>query len=253
MKPLLVANWKMNMPRSEALVTAKKIAEARKTFPDIDVVICPTLTELAEISEIQGVLVGAQNFYPLEKGSVTGEVPVSSIQDLAQYAILGHSERRILLHEDNRLIAEKVEAALSHNITPIVCVGETLQERKKGAIARVLHEQLRQIVEKAAHFREKDLVITYEPVWAIHNHAGSRPATAHDVKAAVTIIHALLHDMNRDTTHVRILYGGSVDETNASSFFSIQDVAGALVGTSSLTSKSFVALATLLQKEKYVR
>jgi triosephosphate isomerase len=240
----------MNMPPHVALVSARAIDEGAQEFSNVTCIIAPTLFVLSKIREnINHVSLAAANFYPAESGNVTGEVPITDIQDVVSFAIIGHSERRTLLSEDNSLIREKIQSALEHNITPILCIGESAEERRFGKTPRVLHDQLEKNLPRIFSV-SKEILIAYEPLWAISGGTSSRVAEPQEIAEAIKYIKDFLNDRyGKAASQFHVLYGGSMDTSNASSLFHIQGIAGALVGKASLDSKSFLSIAQILNEE----
>ena len=239
--PMMAGNWKMNTHRADAIALAKGVAERATATPAVETVLCPPFPYLYDVKvavEGTAVKVGAQNLYWEEKGAFTGEVSVTQIAEVCEYVIIGHSERRQYFGETDETVKRRMRAALTHGLTPIMCVGETLQQRESGQTNDVLVRQVRgglDGVEVPPHF-----VVAYEPVWAIGTGLAADGATA---EQAVALI--------RDTVRavapaaaaaVRILYGGSVTPDNIAEFMSQPDIDGGLVGGASLKVDSFAAL-----------
>lgn len=237
---IFAANWKMNMSIQETLSFVRDFqppTEARK-----QVVICPPaylLIVLFRALSGKPIRIGAQNMFWEEQGAFTGEQSVSMIRDAGcDYVILGHSERRHIFREDDNAINRKVQAALSHRLIPILCVGETLPEREQGATFRVLNNQLRVGLSQVSLTDTQRLVIAYEPVWAIGT---GKTATQDTAQEAQAFIRELLGEIldHHQAHRVRILYGGSVRPANAASLIDQPDIDGFLVGGASLKAESF--------------
>ena len=243
--PIVAGNWKMNRTIAEARDLVSKLLAPLMDITDVDRVLCPPFTSLFVVSSMldgSDIGLGAQNLHWEEKGAFTGEVAPGMVKELCQYVIIGHSERRTYFGETDETVNKKLHAALRHDVTPIVCVGETLEEYESGRTSEVV---LRQInlgfagVDPAVASR---IVLAYEPVWAIGTGKASSGENANQVHAQV-IRPELTELFGEETAQViRIQYGGSVTAANASEFFSQSDIDGALVGGASLKADEFVAI-----------
>jgi triosephosphate isomerase len=243
MRKLAAGNWKMNGLKHDGLALAKEVAArvAREKL-SCDVLICPPATLLHPVREALtggAVALGAQNCHAEQKGAHTGEISAAMLKDAGcAYVILGHSERRAEEGESDAVVRAKVEAARKVGLVAIVCIGETLAERDAGQTLTVVARQLQGSLPEGLGAAE--LVIAYEPVWAIGT--GRTPTTA-QVAEVHTHIRRLLASLVRDPAEMRILYGGSVKPANARELMSVADVDGALVGGASLIAKDFWAIA----------
>ncbi len=240
--PLIAGNWKMNGPISEAIPLAKDIVSGAKGISGVDKVVCPPFTSLPAVSEaLRGstVRLGAQNMHHLEKGAYTGEVSPLMLSELCQYVILGHSERRQYFGESDETVNQKVKAALEHDLSPIVCVGENLRQREGGQTESFISSQIEGAF-KDIEWNER-IIVAYEPIWAIGT---GRAATAEIAQETVAGIRRELASIfGKDNAgQVRILYGGSVTPDNISELISQDDIDGALVGGASLNADSFVRI-----------
>lgn len=239
--PIIAGNWKMNMLRSDALELARGIRERCDGIAGVEQIICPPyvfLHELKAIIEGSSIRLGAQNVYWEEKGAFTGEVSVTQIAEVAQYVIIGHSERRQYFGETDETVNKRVQAALAHGVKPLVCVGETLDQRNAGETDDVLVRQTRGALDGVTV--PADLVVAYEPVWAIGTGLAADGATA---EAAVALIRSTMRDMVGGVADsVRILYGGSVTPDNVGEYLGQPDIDGGLVGGASLKVDSFAAM-----------
>lgn len=212
---------------------------------NIDIVICPPFTALSEAAEVivdSNIQLGAQDSYWQDEGAFTGEVSPLMLKDAGcQFVIIGHSERRQYFAETNETVNKKIKAVLLHDLTPIVCVGETLKEREAGQTFKVLDDHIQKGLQEITDTEALKIVIAYEPVWAIGT---GKTATAHQAQEAQKYIRNLLIKMyNKDIAHsIRIQYGGSVKPENISELMSQPDVDGALVGGASLAVESFTAI-----------
>ncbi len=252
--PLICANWKMNLTASESTVWASDLVDRLENRrdalgKDFEVVVAPAypvLDRLAAGLGDSGVLLAAQNVHADEAGAFTGEVSISMLEDLGcRYALIGHSERRQLFGEQDTEIASKAVRLHGSSVRPILCVGETLDERENGATLDVVNKQLKAVL-KATDGLDASLVVAYEPVWAIGTGRTATPEIAQDVHAAIRkTLNTHLGDATG--TQIRILYGGSVKPSNARELLSQPDINGALVGGASLDPQAFseIALACL--------
>jgi len=245
MKPLVAGNWKMNMTRDQAVALAKALV---RSLPDpletADVALFPPYTCLGEVVEAVGgtdITVGAQNFYPEDKGAFTGEISGPMLLDVgATRVLVGHSERRHVLGEDNGFINRKMHAALAHDIEPILCVGETIEQREAGRTGEIIAAQVKQGLQGIAAARSGEVTLAYEPVWAIGTGLTASPDQAAEVHAAIRKLLTGLWGAAGET--VRILYGGSVKPNNAAQLMKVADINGALVGGASLQAESFAGI-----------
>lgn len=250
-KPLFVANWKMNKTHEEAMMFCKELVAVIGRVDDRDVVICPPFTALASCSNILGstespLTLGAQHMHYKDAGAYTGEISPLMLQALGcKYVILGHSERRELFGETNEAVRKKVLAGLNHGLTPIVCIGETLQEREQRYTKAKVSMQLKEILAGLEHEELDTLIVAYEPIWAIGTGKTATPEQAQEVHA---YIRQLLKEHFDPTLGkvMRILYGGSVKPDNAKALLDQKDIDGFLVGGASLDIESFKAILTVL-------
>ena len=243
--PIVAANWKMHKTAREAVDYFRRFLELVPARPPVELVILPpaTLLWLAQ-KHLEGSAVawGAQNAYPEPHGAFTGEVSVVQVADLgAKYLICGHSERRHIFREDDALIGRKVRAALEGGLNPILCVGETLEEREGGRAWQVVEGQLAAALEGVELSAPERLVIAYEPVWAIGTGVPAQPEDAQGMAARIRTW--LRERFGKAGGAIRIQYGGSVKPENARDFLSLPDIDGALVGGASLDPDKFWAIA----------
>jgi triosephosphate isomerase (TIM) len=241
-KPIVAGNWKMNTTVPEGLALVDALLPLIESVSGVDRVVCPPFVSLHPISErLRGseIAVGAQNLYVEPRGAFTGEISAEMLVGLARYVIVGHSERRHILGESNEAVAKKVRAAAGAGLLPILCVGETLDEREAGQTEAVLRRQVRTALEGAE--TPAGLVLAYEPVWAIGT---GRAATAADANAGGGIIRDELSRVlgAEVAAQTRIQYGGSVSPDNAAELLGQPEVDGALVGGASLKADSFAAI-----------
>ena len=243
-RPLIAGNWKMfNGGRSGVELAEGCVAFARD-LPGVDVVIAPPFTALAAVADtIDGspVQLAAQNVYPKDQGAFTGEISGPMLEECGcTWVIVGHSERRQYFAETDSFVADKTSAALRHDLLPIVCVGETLQQREAGEMLRVVKQQVDAFLDVIAQ-TPKAVAIAYEPIWAIGTGKTAGPTEAEEVHAA---IRSWLEKKSPDLAkRTRILYGGSVKPDNAAALLACPNVDGFLVGGASLDAGSFGAIA----------
>ncbi len=251
MRRLLIAgNWKMNKTVPEALSLVRELKELVSDVNDRDILVCPPFTALYPVGkELKGsnILLGAQNMFYEEKGAFTGEVSPVMLRDVeASYVILGHSERRHIFGETDDLINKKVISAVKHSLTPILCVGELLEERERGETEAVVERQVREGLKGLS--RESEFVIAYEPVWAIGTGKTATPEQAQEVHKFIRELLSEIFDSEK-AERVRILYGGSVKPENAKSLLEMSDIDGALVGGASLKAESFSKIVKFDREE----
>ena len=241
----IAGNWKMNTTRAEGLALAKAVAEGAGSNKDVDVAICPPNVYLAAVAEaVQGtaIAVGAQNCYHEKSGAFTGETSCEMLLDVGcTYVILGHSERRHVLGESNEVVNQKVLAALASGLKPIVCVGETLAQREAGQTNDVVWEQFFGSLAGVTAKQMANVVIAYEPVWAIGTGKVATPEQAEEVHAALRRILEIRYT-NEIAEKVCIQYGGSVKPDNAATLLSQPNIDGALVGGAALKADSFLGI-----------
>ena len=242
MNPLIAGNWKMNLTRAAARELAESIVQGLpQPIEGADVAIFPPFTTLAEVVAAvadSDITVGGQNVYPEDGGAFTGEIGSPMLLDAGATRVLcGHSERRHILGENDRFTNRKLLAALGHDILPILCVGETLDEREAGQMEAVVERQLRGGLEGVGPDRAGDITVAYEPVWAIGTGLTATSAQAGEVHA---LIRGLLKDLFGPASEtIRILYGGSVKPNNAAELLSTPEIGGVLVGGASLEADGF--------------
>ncbi len=254
MRPRVIAgNWKMNKLTAEAIELANGLKRELYKIEDVTIVLCPPFTALDEVSEViygSNMALGAQNMHGEDSGAFTGEISGPMIKDLGcAYCIVGHSERRQYFHETNEIVNKKTKAVLKHGLTPIVCVGETLQEREAGKTFDVISDH---VTNSLKDLRPEDILkvlIAYEPVWAIGTGKTATPAQAQEVHA---YIRALLAKTYGEETaqNVVILYGGSVKPNNTKELVNQKDIDGALVGGASLETKSFADIVKAASRKE---
>jgi len=249
---IVAGNWKMNLDRAKASALAEAVAARRAEAGGVELVLCPPAAYIAAVGQAlgikgaaspAGVAVGGQNMHDQASGAFTGEIAPAMLVDLGcRYVILGHSERRTLFGETDAFVNAKTKAALAAGLTPIVCVGETLQEREAGRTDDVVTSQIHGSLAGLAPADLERIVVAYEPVWAIGTGKVATPQQAQDVHA---VIRRLLAGLASPAVaaRVRIQYGGSVKPDNAADLAAQPDIDGALVGGASLKADDFLGIA----------
>jgi triosephosphate isomerase len=252
-KKIVAANWKMNMTQAESGRFVESLLLDLGDISDVEVVIIPPFTAIAKVTEslgkAQNIKVGAQNMHWERSGAFTGEISAALLRDLfVRYVVLGHSERRTLFGETDEIVNRKVRAAHESTLRPIVCVGETLAQRDKGNVEKILSVQLRRSLAELTEKELQETVIAYEPVWAIGT---GRNATPEQAQQAHVFIRHTLGKMFDETAaeRVRIQYGGSVNPENAHALMDQPDIDGALVGGASLDPRSFAQIVKAARDE----
>lgn len=244
-KPMVAGNWKMNKGLYETRDLIREMYPVLHEVEEVDVVICPPFVGLGVAKrevEDSTIKLGAQNMHWANSGAFTGETSPLMLKELCEYVILGHSERRAMFGETDETVNKKVLAALAHGLKPIVCVGETLEENQGGITATVVGRQVRAGLQGLTADQAKQIVIAYEPVWAIGTGLAATPEGANAVHKDV--IRPILRELFGEEIGdgMRILYGGSVTPANAVELFGQSDIDGGLIGGASLKAESFIAL-----------
>lgn len=243
-KYLVAGNWKMHGSLQMTNELLSGVLSGVADMQDIDVLVCPSfpyLVKAADVISDSRVLLGAQNVSEQAQGAFTGEVSTSMLQDIGcKYVLVGHSERREIYGETDELIAKKFAVAIEQNLIPVLCIGETLQERQNGATEQIIEQQLDAVLNESGVQSFAKAVIAYEPVWAIGTGETATPEQAQEVHA---FIRGKLNALDASVASaVQILYGGSVKPDNAETLFSQQDIDGGLIGGASLKAQDFVAI-----------
>jgi triosephosphate isomerase len=242
-KPIIAGNWKMTMSISEAKSFVHAIKD--KINNDVEAVLCAPFTMLKDLKEATAgtaIKVGAQNMHFEESGAFTGEISPSMLKEIAvDYVIIGHSERRQYFNESDETVNKKVLKALEHHILPIMCCGETLEQREAGKTKDVVKIQVEKGLTGVDKAALADIVIAYEPIWAIGT---GKTATSGEANEVIVFIRGVVADMfgKEEATKIRIQYGGSVNPANVSEIMNQSDIDGALVGGASLKPDSYLAL-----------
>jgi triosephosphate isomerase len=244
-KPMMAGNWKMNKTPQEATNLAQAIRQAVGGVDSVECVLCPAFVALADVSQLlkgSGIATGAQNVHWADSGAYTGEVSAPMLKGLAQYVIIGHSERREYFSETDEIVNKKVLAALNHGLIPIVCVGETLAQNEGGQAHTVVSYQVGAALIGVDAARMQQIVLAYEPIWAIGT---GRAATAEEAQATCgSTVRATVAGIYGDAVaqKVRILYGGSTNPKNIGEIMQQPDIDGALIGGASLKAEDYSAM-----------
>jgi len=242
-RTLIVANWKMHLNSQEASLLLHRLDQHIKVHRDIEIVLAPSMLTLQPLSlqiDRRKFRLAAQNAYFKDDGAFTGEVSFTMLRDLVHYAIVGHSERRIYFNESLETVRDKVAAAIRNGIVPILCIGETRHERAAGETSRVIHDQLTTALMNLTTHEVEQLVIAYEPVWAISTFEGE-VAKPDNIQRVFALIRSGIRELYGDKASeaVRLLYGGSVNADTSAAYLAIPDCDGCLVGASSLNYQQF--------------
>ncbi|MFY9176349.1 MAG: triose-phosphate isomerase [Caldicoprobacterales bacterium] len=240
-RPIIAGNWKMNKTPSEAVELVNQLKPLVKDA-EAEVVVCPPfvcLPAVAQALEGSNIALGAQNMHFEEKGAFTGEIAPGMLKEIGvKFVIIGHSERRQYFAETDETVNKKVHAAFAHDLTPIVCVGETLEEREQGITEKVVEKQTRAALAGLSSDNAEKTVIAYEPVWAIGT---GKTATSQQANEVISFIRSIIADMfgNDVAEKIRIQYGGSMNAGNASELMAMPDIDGGLIGGASLKAEDF--------------
>lgn len=245
MKSYIVGNWKLNFTVGEASIYLHKLLKALPNYRDIEVVVAPSTIALQPLSlqvDRHKVKLAAQNAFYRDYGAFTGETSFSQLRGVADYAIIGHSERRYIFGEDDKMVEKKVAAAIRNKITPILCVGETESERAFGETADVIRDQVLGGLTDVADDDLDKVIIAYEPVWAISSTKAAKLATPDEIAEVVTMIRKTLTETYGDklAENLPILFGGSVSSSNAGAYLTVPGINGLLIGGSSLILSEFI-------------
>jgi len=247
-KPIIAGNWKMHKTLDEALTLVRGVREGVKEIDSVETVVCPPFISLVTVAGAlahSNVGVGAQNVFFEEKGAFTAEIAPGMLEGVVDYCIIGHSERRNIFGESDEWVNKKAHALLAHGITPIICVGESLEQNRAGETHAFVQGQVQAALAGLSADQVASLVIAYEPIWAIGTGLTASPAEANQI-IGVTIRGAIADLYDEATAQaVRIQYGGSTKPNNIVSFMAQPDIDGALVGGASLSADSFVEMVRL--------
>lgn len=249
-KKLIIGNWKMNLNMHEASLYVHSLSELIKVRRDVEVVLAPTLLTIQSLSlqvDRRQFKLAVQNFYWRDHGAFTGEVSATQLRGIIDYALVGHSERRHVFHETERDIRHKVQAAVRNHIQPVLCIGETADERTRGEARDVLNDQLLSGLANVTSEEFSQIIIAYEPVWAIGTGNNALPD---DVLEAVKTIRAQIKHLYGASAanEVRILYGGSVKTDSAGDYLAISGIDGLLIGGASLDAQAFSTIVDKAHK-----
>jgi triosephosphate isomerase len=249
-KYMVVANWKMNLNPHEASLLVSRLNQTIKPMAGTEIVICPPFIDLYSMSkelDRKTFGLGSQNIHYLDNGAFTGEISPAMLKGMVDYSIIGHSERRIYAHEDDALIAKKVAAALRNAIKPILCVGDSLLDYQHGNGTKVVVDQLEADLHNVTAAQIEDIVIAYEPVWAIGTGNFAKPE---DVVPVVAAIRNLIKGLYGEPASkaVKILYGGSVNPDSTKVYLGVEGINGLLVGGASLNYAEFTSIVESAQK-----
>lgn len=255
-RKIIIANWKMNLGLPQTILLTKDILNGFKKnkddFSKIDIVLCPSFTYLSEIKKIvtkSNIALGAQNCFWEERGAYTGEISAFQLKEMGcQYVIIGHSERRQYLNETNEMIHQKIKSALENGLIPILCVGETFDERQKGVKDYVILNQVGRALEGISLKAYQQLIIAYEPVWVIGSGQAVKPEEAEYANRIILQKVIDLYPLPIVRNNIRIIYGGSVDRTNVRNFVQQETIDGVLVGGASLRAEEFIKMCEIIAK-----
>lgn len=253
MKTYIVGNWKLNFTVGEASIYLHKLLKNLPNYRDVEVVVAPSLIALQPLSlqiDRHKMKLAAQNAFYRDYGAFTGEVSFSQLRGIVDYAIIGHSERRYIFREDDKMIAKKVAAAIRNKITPILCIGETESERAFGETADVIRDQLIGGLSEVSDDDLDKVIIAYEPVWAISSVRECKLATPDEISEVVKLIKKALKDTYGANLveKVPILFGGSVNPSNAGSYLTVPGINGLLIGGASLILGEFTDIMEIAKR-----
>lgn len=244
-RQVVIGNWKMNTTIDDAI---NLVIDLKEGLNDNSSIICVPYTHLGVVQEIvdDRIAVGAQNLCQFENGAYTGEISSEMLQSLGvEYVIIGHSERRTYFHENDEMVNNKVKKALEKDIMPIICCGESLQQRKENTFFPFLENQVKNALNGISKEQIIDCIIAYEPIWAIGTGETATASQAQEVHQFIRKVITSLYD-NETATHTTIVYGGSVKPSNAKELFQEKDIDGALVGGASLKAQDFLKIINAL-------
>ena len=253
MKTYIVGNWKLNFTVGEASIYLHKLLKALPNYRDIEVVVAPSTIALQPLSlqvDRHKMKLAAQNAFYRDYGAFTGETAFSQLRGLVDYAIIGHSERRYIFKEDDKMVAKKVAAAVRNKITPILCIGETESERAFGETADVIRDQLIGGLSEVADDDLEKVIIAYEPVWAISSTKAAKLAAPDEITEVVELIRKNLAEVYgaKLAEKVPVLFGGSVNPSNAGAYLRVPGVNGLLMGGSSLILSEFTDIIEIAKR-----
>lgn len=245
-KIMIAGNWKMHLNVQESSLLVHRLNERIKVHRDIEVVLSPSYVSLQPLSlqiDRRKFRLAAQNAFYKDEGAYTGEVSFTMLHDLVHYVIIGHSERRIYFNESLEIVRDKVAASFRNDVRPILCVGENKEERQEGMTKQVLHDQIVTALYNLTAEEVAEVVIAYEPVWAISTFGGELAKPSH-IETAIRFIRQQIAELygDRVAQEVRVLYGGSVDDQTARGYLEVEGCDGALVGGASINYMKFTGI-----------
>lgn len=249
-KPFVAGNWKMNKTVEQASLLVADLLPGLQAVNKIDRVLCPPFPALMVLSQMTAgtaIGLGAQNMHWEESGAFTGEIAPAMVREFCDYVILGHSERRAFFAETDETVNKKVKAAFARGLTPIVCVGETLEENEAGKTAEIVQREVLEGLKDLDPADAVKLVVAYEPIWAIGTGKAASAEQAEEIIGNI-VRGSLAENLSSAVAgQIRILYGGSVKGSNAAEFFSMPNIDGALVGGASLKADDFIKICQSAQ------
>lgn len=253
MKTYIVGNWKLNFTVGESSIYLHKLLKNLPSYRDIEVVIAPSTIALQSLSlqtDRRKIKLAAQNAYAQDYGAFTGETSFTQLRGIADYAIIGHSERRHIFHESDKMVKNKVAAAIRNKITPILCIGESESERAFGETADVIRDQLLSGLSDVSEEDLPNIILAYQPVWAMSTTHSPKIATPDEIAAAVKLIRYTIEKTfnKKVATEIPILFEGGVNPSNVGSYLTIPGVNGVLVGSSSLILNEFSDIIDIAKK-----
>ena len=253
MKTYIVGNWKLNFNIGESSIYLHKLLKKLPNYRDIELIIAPPMVALQSLSlqvDRHRMKLAAQNAFYRDYGAFTGETSFAQLRGLVDYCIVGHSERRHIFGEDDKMIAKKVAAAFRNKITPILCVGETESERAFGETADVIRDQLLGGLSEVGDDEVSKVIVAYEPVWAISSTKASKIATPDEISDVVKMIRNVLKETysKKVSEEVAILFGGSVNPSNVGAYLTVPGVNGVLTGGSSLILSEFADIIDIAKR-----
>jgi len=244
-RPFIAGNWKMYKTIGEGVALAEGLKETLADVPDMELAVCTPATALQAVSEVlrgSNIGVGAQNMHWEDSGAYTGEISPVMVKELAQYVILGHSERRQYFGETDEGVNRKLKAALAHDVTPIVCIGESLEQNRAGETVPFVTAQIHGAFAAVSAADARRVTLAYEPIWAIGTGLTATPEDANEIiRKAIRDVLTSLYDAHTAQA-IRVQYGGSVKPENMAAFIVMPEIDGALVGGASLKVESFTGI-----------
>jgi len=255
MKTYIVGNWKLNFTVGEASIYLHKLLKAVPNYRDLEIVAAPSTIALQPLSlqiDRHKMKLAAQNAFYRDYGAFTGETSFSQLRGVVDYCIIGHSERRYIFREDDKMIAKKMAAAIRNKITPILCIGETESERAFGETADVIRDQLIGGLSEVSDDDIEKVIVAYEPVWAISSTKAAKMATPDEIAEVTKLIREVLAEVygTKVAENIPILFGGSVKPTNAGAYLMVPGVNGLLIGGSSLILSEFTDIIETAKRVK---